>query len=167
MWCDSIHAAALFQGPVREAIHQLKYNKRPFLAASCATVMQPMANGLPLPDVVMPVPLSVRRLRERRYNQSALLARPVARALHVPIVDDVVMRAHVEMHQVGLNAETRWENVQGQFSVADARSAQLRDLHVLVIDDVVTTGATLNALARVLKKSGAAAVHALTLAQTV
>lgn len=165
--CDSIHAVALFQGVVRKAVHALKYQRQPYVAASCAGLMAPVARGLPQPDAVMAVPLSARRLRQRRYNQSEWLARHVAAALAVPLFSDTVTRVHAETPQVGLGVEARWENVRQQFSVAPPHGDALRNCHILLIDDVVTTGATLNALAQTLKKSGALTVRALTFAQTM
>lgn len=165
--CDSIHAVALFQGPVREAVHQLKYKATPFLSKSCAGVMMPVARGLPVPDAIMAVPLSTQRLRKRRYNQSEWLSRHIAQSLAVPLITGAVTRSHADIPQVGLGADARWENVRRQFSVLPAHDSLIRGKHFLVIDDVVTTGATLNALAQSLKKSGAATVRALTLAQTV
>lgn len=165
--CDSIHAVTLFQGPVRDAVHALKYQRRPYLARSCAALMVPVARGLPTPDIVMAVPLSPRRLRQRRYNQAALLSRHVAAAIRVPLLDNAVERTHADTPQVGLGAGARWENVQRQFSVPDRKRDAIDGRHLLVIDDVVTTGATLQALGQVLKKSGARTVRALTLAQTV
>lgn len=165
--CDSIHAVALFQGPVRDAVHALKYQRKPYVAASCAALMLPVAKGLPTPDLVMAVPLSSKRLRQRRYNQATLLARHIATALAVPLLNDVVERAHADTPQVGLGAAARWENVHRQFSVPDCKRALIEGKHLLIIDDVVTTGATLQALGQTLKKSGAKTVRALTLAQTV
>lgn len=165
--CDSIHAVALFQGPVRNAVHALKYERKPYLAASCATIMVPVARGLPRPDVMLAVPLSQKRLRQRRYNQSEWLARPIAMALQVPLLTGVVERHHSDLPQVGLGADARWQNVRDQFLVSPQNRAHFADRHILLIDDVVTTGATLQALARTLKKSGAATVRALTLGQTL
>lgn len=165
--CDSIHAVALFQGPVRDAVHALKYQRKPYLAASCAAIMLPVAKGLPTPDLVLAVPLSPKRLRQRRYNQAEWLARRIATALAVPLVSNGVERAHVNTPQVGLGASARWENVHRQFSVPDRNLANIEGKHLLIIDDVVTTGATLQALGQTLKKSGAKTVRALTLAQTV
>lgn len=165
--CDSIHSVALFQGPVRTAVHELKYQRKPYLAGSCAALMLPVAMGLPLPDIVMAVPLSPKRLRQRRYNQATLLARYIATALAVPFMSDGVERAHVDTPQVGLGASARWENVHHQFSVPDHKRALLSGQHILIIDDVVTTGATLQSLGQTLKKTGAKTVRALTLAQTV
>jgi ComF family protein len=165
--CDSIHAVALFQGPVRDAVHQLKYQHRPYLAHSCAALMLPVARGLPTADAVMAVPLSARRLRQRRYNQSEWLARHIASALAVPLLSGAVTRVHGNTQQVGLDAGARWENVRRQFSIPGRNIESISEKHLLVIDDVVTTGATLQALARILKKSGAKTVRALTLAQTV
>lgn len=165
--CDSIHAVALFQGRLREAVHQLKYNAEPFLAKSCAQVMLPVAKGLPECDMVMAVPLSDKRLKKRRYNQSEWLSRHIATALALPMISGVVTRSHSDIPQVGLGAAARWKNVQHQFAVLSRHTAQIRDRHLLIIDDVVTTGATLQALAQALKKTGAATVRALTLGQTV
>lgn len=165
--CDSIHAVALFQGPVREAVHALKYDGKPYMAGSCAKLMLPVARGLPTPDFVMAVPMSSKRLRQRRYNQAALLARHIAEALSVPMLSDVVAREHVDTPQVGLGASARWENVHLQFSVSEINSRSVQGQNLLIIDDVITTGATLQALGQTLKKSGAKTVRALTLAQTV
>lgn len=165
--CDSIHAVALFHGVVRDAVHQLKYQHKPYLAESCAALMLPVARGLPTPDLVMAVPLSKKRLRQRRYNQSEWLARHIADGLQIPLISGVVHRAHHVLAQVGLGAEARWKNVRDQFAIHPERIHKTKDHHVLLIDDVVTTGATLQAIARTLKKSGAKTVRALTLAQTV
>lgn len=165
--CDSIHAVALFQGPVREAVHQLKYNATPFLSKSCAEIMMPVARGIPESDAVMAVPLSSKRLRQRRYNQSEWLSRHIAQSLAVPLITDAVTRSHADIPQVGLGADARWENVRHQFSISSSNASLIRGKHLLVIDDVVTTGATLQALAQTLKKSGARTVRALTLAQTI
>ena len=165
--CDSIHAVSVFQGVVRDAVHHLKYQRKPHVAASCAQLMLPVARGLPQPDAILAVPLSTPRLRQRRYNQSEWLARHLARALQVPLVSGVVTRAHSELPQVGLGAEARWENVRDQFAITPANAYAIANRHLLLIDDVVTTGATLQALARILKKTGAKTVRALTLAQTL
>jgi ComF family protein len=165
--CDSIHAVSIFQGVVRDAVHVLKYQRKPYVAESCAKVMIPVARGLPQPDAVLAVPLSAQRLRDRRYNQSEWLARHLACALQVPLVSGVVTRAHSELPQVGLGAEARWENVRDQFVITPTNAHSIADRHLLLIDDVVTTGATLQALARTLKKTGAKTVRALTLGQTV
>lgn len=165
--CDSIHAVALFQGSLREAVHALKYGHKPYVAASCAALMTPVARGLPRTDMVIAVPLSTKRLRQRRYNQSEWLARPIAATLQVPILTGVVKRSHSDAAQVSLGADARWENVRDQFLLSSKNCGHIEDRHILLIDDVVTTGATLQALARVLKKSGAATVRALTLAQTL
>lgn len=165
--CDSIHAVALFQGGLRKVVHALKYDRKPSLAATCSTLMIPVARGLPRPDVVMAVPLNAKRLKQRRYNQSEWLARPIAAALQVPILTGFVQRSHSDTPQVGLGADARWENVREQFFISSANRKEIEKRHVLLIDDVVTTGATLQALARILKKNGAATVRALTLAQAL
>ncbi len=165
--CDSIHAVSFFQGGVRETVHALKYDRKPYLAASCAAIMIPVARGLPSPAVVMAVPLSAKRLRQRRYNQSEWLARPIAAALQIPLLTGVIQRRHSDTPQVGLGVDARWENVRDQFVLPPENCAHIENQHILLIDDVITTGATLQALARILKKTGAATVRALTLGQTL
>lgn len=165
--CDSIHAVSVFQGVVRDAVHHLKYQRKPYVAVSCAQLMLSVARGLPQPDAVLAVPLSKQRLRDRRYNQSEWLARHIAGALQVPLLSGVVTRVHSDLPQVGLGAEARWENVRDQFAIAAKDAQHVTGRHLLLIDDVVTTGATLQALARILKKTGAKTVRALTLAQTL
>ena len=103
----------------------------------------------------VPVPLGAGRLRERGYNQSALIAREAARAWEVPAWDDVLVRARATQAQARLTAGDRLTNVAGAFRVADGARARLRGAHVVLVDDVVTTAATLNACAAALVAGGA------------
>jgi ComF family protein len=115
-------------------------------------------------DVIVPVPLSGRRKRERGYNQSELLARETARRLGLPLRVALRRKRHSEAQARSPSAEQRHQNVAGAFEVA--RSAdRVRGQRVLLIDDVATTGATLNACAAVLLSAGAASVFGLTLAR--
>jgi ComF family protein len=112
--------------------------------------------------VIVPVPLHRRRLKERGYNQALLLAERLGEAVGVPIAHDLLYRNRHTMSQARLNAQERRRNVEDAFSCAD-RSVQ--DKRVLLVDDVCTTGATLEACSVALKERGALSVWALTVAR--
>ena len=118
-------------------------------------------------DLVVPVPLHWRRLWARRYNQSALLAQATARAAGVAVAPDLLRRTRHTRLQVGLTPAQRTLNVRGAFAVRESRKALLEGRRVVLVDDVLTTGATVEACARVLARAGAAAVDVLTLARVV
>jgi ComF family protein len=115
-------------------------------------------------DVVMPVPLANKRLFKRGYNQATLLARPISRALNIKMDLDSVVRAHREMmgHK---NARERAENIRGVFSVVNPDA--VRGKRILLVDDVMTTGATFSELRRILVRSGAAAVYGVAFCRAV
>jgi len=149
---------------VRLAIHQLKYNDLRALAGLFARFLEDYLRDSPLPaEVLVPVPLHSRRLRERGYNQSALLARELAKLSGVPLSDgSLVRQRHTTPQARTSSLSERRENVSGAFSCRDGR---LRGKRVLLIDDVSTSGATLDACARALKQVGAASVWGLALAR--
>lgn len=108
------------------------------------------ASGELMPEAILPVPLHPSRLRERGYNQALELARPLARALQLPIAGGLVQRSLATAAQSSLQREERRRNVRGVFSAAVPLPR-----HIAIVDDVVTTGSTVNELARVLKRAGA------------
>lgn len=118
-------------------------------------------------ELVVPVPLHWSRLFSRRYNQSALLALAVGRLAGLPVAPDLIVRRRRTRSQGGLGRAGRRRNVQGAFAVPRRRRARLAGRHVLLVDDVYTTGATADACARALLQAGAAAVDLLTLARVV
>jgi ComF family protein len=154
----------LFQGPVREAVHALKYNHLSALARPMAARMAVYLEAEALPvDTVVPVPLFGRRQRLRGYNQSALLAREVGRLLGLSLAEGGLARRRDTPPQArSVDAEARRRNVAGAF-VGERRRVEGR--RVLLIDDVMTTGATLDACAEALRQAGAASVWALTFAR--
>lgn len=113
-------------------------------------------------DVIVPVPLHASRLRERGYNQAALLARELAQRAEIALNERTLVRKRATAPQVELSAKERRENVHDAFCCSDDG---LAEKHVLLVDDVCTTGATLEACAIALRKSGARSVQALTLAR--
>ncbi|MBB3228001.1 ComF family protein [Luteibacter sp. Sphag1AF] len=115
----------------------------------------------PLPDLMLPVPLHVSRLRERGYNQALELARPLARELRVPLRHDLLVRHRSTHAQTELDASTRRRNVRGAFRLRKSVTAS----HAVLVDDVMTTGATLAECARVLRQAGVARVDVWVLAR--
>lgn len=115
-------------------------------------------------DVVIPIPLNRWRLLYRRYNQSAILAMEVSRRTGIEVAPLALVRTKQTPSQVGLSIEERRLNMAGAFMVPPGRQAEIAGRRVLLIDDVITTGATVNAAARALKSAGAAQVDVLALA---
>ncbi len=115
-------------------------------------------------DVVVPVPLHPDRQRERGYNQADLIARPLARRLGLPCRSILLVRTKPRPDKLHLSLHERWSSVRGAF--APRPGSRVDNLRVLLIDDVMTTGATLDACARALRQAGASAVYALTVART-
>ena len=116
-------------------------------------------------DVVVPVPLHRQRERERGYNQAALLSKPLAKRLQLPHRAVLLMRTRARPDKQMLSLEERWASVRGAF--ATRPGSQVDNLRVLLVDDVLTTGATLDACARALREGGAKSVIGLTVARAV
>jgi ComF family protein len=154
----------VFQGSARELVHALKYNHQATLAVPMVSLLgRYLYRICPPADILIPVPLYPRRERVRGYNQSALLARELGRRMGLPVEERVLVRERNTPSQVErLSAKERKLNVAGAFG---CRGEMLQGQKVLLIDDVATTGATLDACARVLRQAGAASVWALTFAR--
>ena len=153
-----------YQDPLDAIIHAFKYSGYFALAEPLGDLLvAAWPRWLAPPQVIVPVPLHAHRLRERGFNQSALLARRLARATGLPLDERAVLRIKHTMPQVGLNPDERHHNVSGAFA---ADSARVRHRHILLVDDVFTTGATMHAAASSLVESGAATVSAYCLART-
>ncbi len=164
---DGVRSAVLFEGGAREAVHQLKYAGYTALATPLAQLMARCWHAAPLPvDVWAAVPLHVARQRERGYNQSYLLGREFAYLVGLPEMSGTLRRVRATQAQVGLNASERRANVDGAFAYEPPRGKQgVQGQRVLLIDDVCTTLATLEACAIALKRAGAISVWGFTLAR--
>ncbi len=137
----------------------------PVLALQLARAVE--AHALPAVDVLLPVPLAPLRLRERGYNQALLLAQPLARRFGLRVAVDALQRPVETPHQIALPREQRVANVRGAFLLdRAAAAATLRGRHVAVVDDVMTTGATIGEVTRVLLAAGVASVQAWVFART-
>jgi ComF family protein len=161
-------AAVIYSDIARQMVQSLKYNDRTDLAPWMARwMLRPGAELLADTELVVPVPLHWRRFFSRRFNQSAELARAVAKLAGLPFAPAAVERKRPTAKQVGLSAKAREDNVRGAFRVPPEREIEIVGRRVLVIDDVYTTGATVFALAKALKRSGAAHVDVLTFARVL
>lgn len=150
-----VFAIGPHRNALREAIHHLKFSRRPELAALLG---DRLAQAVSVPyDCVVPVPLHRTRLRERGYNQAALVADRIARALHVPMYEKHLIRTRATGHQAKLDRAGRQHNLDGAFAVSGG-PAPWAGARVLLVDDVLTTGVTAATVAAVLRQSGAAGV---------
>src|SRR6266545_7764488 len=159
-------AAARYGGLVREAIHAFKFGGRRGLAEPLGELVAGIGlSALPgaAPDLLVPVPLHPRRARERGYNQALLLSRRLERAWSVPVAADALLRAVPTLPQADLDVAARRRNVRAAFAVR--RPEAIAGRHVVLVDDVLTTGATAGECARVLVRAGAAAVGGRTVAR--
>ncbi len=118
-------------------------------------------------DIIVPVPLHYRRLLMRRYNQAALLALALANLSGLPVLPNTLQRKKPTPAQSGLSRKGREDNLRGAFTVPRPKRSHIKGKAVLLVDDVMTTGATLNACARVLRDAGAKDIYGITLARTV
>lgn len=168
---DRTLAAGLYTAPFDQLVRGLKYGATlayaPLFAELVLARLQAVRHVTSLPlDVVLPVPLSRERMASRGFNQSIEIGRVVARRLAVPMDTTSVLRVHDTAPQASLPFDARRRNIRGAFALIDSRQHALDGLHVAVVDDVMTTGATLDELSRVLKRGGAASVVALVVART-
>jgi len=160
---DGIRAVGYLEGGLRTAIHRFKYSNLRALAAPLANLAIKYLNQCcPPVEALVPVPLHAGRLRERGYNQAALLARQMGEAIGVPVVEGALLRVKSTAPQVGLSADQRRKNVEGAFQCT---GTGFEGKSVLLVDDVCTTGATLEACSIALRQAGAKKVWALVLAR--
>ncbi len=160
---DRIRSAVYFEGALRSAMHQFKYNGLTALADPLGGLMVAYWQEHPMAiDLVVPVPLHPGRRSERGFNQAALLAQAFARRVGLPVVKGALIRQRETAPQVELDAEERRENVRDAFHCP---GDDVRGKHILLVDDVCTTGATLEACSVALERGGAHRVQALTLAR--
>jgi ComF family protein len=162
---DRARAVARFDGVMRQLVHDLKFRDRHDARRLFGRwLTEAGAELLADAELVIPVPLGRVRLATRRFNQSAILAGEVARLSRLPFEPLALQRIKRTPPQVGLSRQQRRENVAGAFGVAALSKDMLTGAKVVLIDDVITTGATARACARVLKRAGVARVHVLALA---
>jgi ComF family protein len=164
---DATIFAVDYAPPLDQLVLQLKFGARLPLAPWFAELLRDAVlarPGLPLPDLLCPVPLGPSRLVERGYNQALEIARPLAAALGVPLHPRLALRQLDTRAQSGVSPHERAENIRGAFAIEDPDLVQGR--HVGIVDDVMTSGSTLEELAATFKRFGAARVSNLVFART-
>ena len=154
----------MYASPLKELIGHLKFHGNlsyaPLLAQTFVGALKHRKNNLP--ECIIPVPLHQQRLRERGFNQALELARIVAKQLHIPVDYTLCQRNKATPFQSGLSAKQRKQNLKGAFSVGNTQSYK----HVAIFDDVVTTGTTVNELAKQLRQSGVETIEVWAIART-
>lgn len=164
---DAAYSALVYDDTSKRLLHKLKFEDQGHLAPIFAEWLASYMQTQPAVDMLIPVPLSRKRLFKRRYNQSALVAKELAGRLEVPYAPMLLMRIKHTQPQTGLTRIQRQENVRGAFEVTRSAAEQVAGKRVCLIDDVMTTGATLEACSKTLKKAGATSICVLTLARVV
>ena len=150
-----------YRGALRQLILRFKHGGKPALAFLLAGMLLDAASCLSLPDAVLSIPQHKDRLRQRGYNQAHELAVALGLLLSLPVRPDLLRRPAAIPHQTGLTAAQRQHNAAGSF-----RAADVRGLHLWLVDDIITTGSTLRAASTELLRAGAARVDVLALART-
>jgi ComF family protein len=161
-------AAVRYDDVARTLVHALKYHDRTDLAPAMGRWMARAGEELLREaDVLVPVPLHWRRGWSRRYNQSGALASAIKKQSGVPIARDVLRRIRPTQQQIGLSRSQRASNVQGAFKVSAEKAHEIRGRRVVLVDEVLTSGATTDACARALLRAKAAQVDVLVFARVV
>lgn len=162
---DGVRCAQIYQGMLRETIHAMKYAGQPRLAEPLGLLLARAFRWYDLhADALVPLPLHPERERQRGYNHATLLARRCATTLKIPCLEQLVVRARPTLAQVGLSVQQRQENVSGAFALAPAMPpGKITGSTLVLIDDVCTTGATLEACADPLYAAGARQIWGLVL----
>jgi len=145
-----------FQPPVQQLIHLLKYKGKRSVGTRLGAMLSQVLQGRPQwqkADLIIPVPLHTSRLRERGYNQSLLIAKALGEGLQKPLRQELLVRKRNTRSQTKLNVAQRVENVSGAFQVK--YPVEVRDKRIILVDDVITTGATADACSRSLLNAGA------------
>mgnify|MGYP002027207037 CR=1 FL=1 len=160
---DTARSFGVYEADLRRLIHLLKYDGMRPLVKVLAAKMAPVTPRVGDVELVVPVPLHRSRRWSRQFNQADLLARELSRLTAIPLRSKCLRRVRLTLSQAGLSHRRRRENVKGAFAAEDIVS--LKGRRVLLVDDVMTTGATLDACAQALKAAGARSVACLTIAR--
>jgi ComF family protein len=158
---DYAHSLFRYEDDIIRLVHQLKFSEKITYARSIGEILQSKLNPADMPECLLPVPLHASRLRQRGFNQSIEISRIISKKLELPIEYNAVVRQRSTSSQTGLNAQQRRKNIKGAFSLC----CKINYKHVLIIDDVMTTGSTVNELARLLKRNNVERVGVLSIAR--
>lgn len=154
---NATHACFVYGFPLDRLVPRFKFHNDLAAGRLLAELMAEGLAGLPVPDALIPVPLHASRLRKRGYDQALELAKPLARTLQIPLLADALLRTRATAPQSELHADARQRNLRGAFAI---RAGVALPRHVALVDDVMTTGATLEAAAKMLLRAGVERVDA-------
>jgi ComF family protein len=163
---DRALSVCQYDETVRDIIAAYKYQNKPYIGKDLVSIINKFLGGRIaelFPELIIHVPLHVKRLKERGYDQAYILADGIGRELNIRVSYKNLVRTSYTTPQVDLNGMERMKNVKGAFFVTDP--AELKDRSILLIDDVFTTGATIKECVKVIKKAGAGKVYVLTFAK--
>ncbi|HOX53945.1 MAG: ComF family protein [Candidatus Omnitrophica bacterium] len=164
---DKAYSVFIFEGIIKELIHKFKYSNKTMLAKVFAQMIFDFTVNFNFPiseyDIMLPVPLNSARLREREYNQCEILARQLHKYFPLEISTKDIVRIRNTKSQISLDKTARWKNIDGAFKIKNKYA--FVDKKVLIIDDLITTGATASELAKTLKGAGVKMVSVLTIAK--
>ncbi|MFA4858861.1 MAG: ComF family protein [Candidatus Margulisiibacteriota bacterium] len=168
---DLARSLTIYEGVIRRAIHQFKFSNKKMLAEPLGKIIKSRLTAA-FPEIIncgaevtIAVPLSDRRRSSRGFNQAEVLAKCAAECLGIPYQNEIITRSRETLPQFDLPKEKRSTNVSGAFRINNPKAIQ--DQRILLVDDIYTTGATVNECAKTLKQGGAAKVYVLTLARAV
>ncbi len=170
---DRIWSVAVYDGVLKELIHQFKYKEKKYLANALGKLLVDFVEEYLKEerfDYIVPIPLEKARQKKRGYNQAELLARILGEAVDKPILTNLVERRKKTKPQFGLNREERFENLSGAFEISKSGEQNISTIAgktILLLDDLATTGATLDECARALKEAGVSEVYGLVLAHGI
>lgn len=163
---DRAFSPCVYEGTIKELIHQFKYNNKDYLGAMIGRLMVDFIREYDLPidllDLIIPVPLHGCRQREREFNQAQILSNYLAKVFNKKVLNNTLIRHRNTRTQTELEPRQRFLNVKGSFAIKDSQT--LKGKNILLVDDVLTTGATSSEAASVLKAAGANIVFVITMA---
>ncbi len=163
---DRAFSPCNYDGPVKELIHAFKYSGKDYLGKTLSNIMSQFILEYNLPinytDYIIPIPLHSSKLREREFNQAQILSNHIGKTFNKPVLSNALMRFRATKAQVQLDTEDRMQNVANSFSLR--RDSDIRGKDILLVDDVLTTGATASEASKTLKDAGARIIFVLTLA---
>lgn len=157
---DIARSSLIYENEVIKLVHGLKFHNKKWLSKYMARFMVDTYNENALDaDLIVPVPISNERFRERGYNQSMLLASFIAKEIDIKVYENIIVKTKNNLRQSELSSKERRENVKGCYKVID--KSKIKDKKVLVVDDLLTTGSTASEIAKKLKSAGAKCVYVL------
>ncbi|WDV46116.1 ComF family protein [Clostridiaceae bacterium M8S5] len=153
----------IYEGYIRDCIHKFKYGKKPYMYKALGSIMLDYLNSLDLDfDIIIPVPLNKKRLLERGFNQAELLSKCISKHSNSRVITKSLVRTKNTRRQNKLNRKDRLKNIKGAFTVRNKEV--IANKNIILVDDIYTTGTTINECCKELTKSGAKSIYVLTLA---